>query len=303
MNQGSPDVIAKGEYYFDNPLYPLTVRRVKASAADPATHEHDLTEIRHRHDFCELALITQGRAMHWLEGEAFPVAAGDVFVLSGEQSHYFYDRKRLETINIMYDPAQLELPENRLGKIPGYRALFLLEPRLRQQRRFNSHLRLGRADLAPCERIAREMEQEVTTKRAGYEVAMYGKFIELVVNLSRLYQESPTTNAEALLRVAKVIDCIEERYAEPWKIDDFAALAHMSRSTFMRVFRTATGQTPNNYLLQVRIQRSSAKLCGSKLPVSQIAYDVGFNDSNYFTRQFKRLQGISPAAYRKAHRT
>lgn len=297
------DVVAEGVNYFDNPLYPLTVRRVMAGKHERITHPHDLTEVRHTHDFCELALITRGNAMHWLEGADFPITAGDVFVLQGKQSHYYHERQNLEMINIMFDPAQLELPENRLRKIPGYRALFQLEPIFRKQHRFASHLRINRMALAHAERIANEMETEVKAKTDGYEVAMFTKFVELVVYLSRLYQETESTSAEALLRVAKVIGCIEDEFPSPWKVEDFARMAHMSRSNFMRVFRTATGQTPIDYLLQRRLQKSVQLLTQSNRSISQIAFDIGFNDSNYFTRQFKRAHQLSPLAYRRAHQS
>lgn len=295
------EVVAEGVNYFDNPEHPLTVRRIKAGAGSEITHEHDLTEVRHTHDFCELSLITRGSAMHWLEGAEFPVATGDVFVLQGQQSHYYYQLENLEMINVMFDPEPLNLPANRLHKIPGYRALFLLEPLFRKQHRFTSHLHLNRRTLAHAERIALELDSEVKSKRPGYEAAMFAKFVELVVYLSRLYQETESTNAEALLRVAKVIGCIEEEFDKPWKIEDFATMAHMSRANFMRVFRTATGVTPIGYLIQLRIQKSMTILARDKCSVSEAAYAVGFNDSNYFTRQFKALQGINPLAYRRAH--
>lgn len=294
-------IVAEGANYFDNPEHPLTVRRIKGGDEQQITHEHDLTSVKHSHDFCELALITRGRAMHWLEGADFPVVTGDVFVLQGQQSHYYYDLEKLEMINIMFDPQLLNLPETRLRKIPGYRALFLLEPLFRKQHRFTSHLHLSRQSLAHSERIATDLEDEVTQKREGYEAAMFGKFVELVVYLSRLYQESESTNAEALLRVAKVIGCIEDDFAKPWKIEDFAAMAHMSRANFMRVFRTATGESPISYLLKRRIQTSMILLKKTNIPISEIAYEIGFNDSNYFTRQFRSIQGVSPVAFRKTH--
>lgn len=278
------NIVAEGVNYFDNPLYPLTVRRVKGGKHEHITHEHDLTEVRHTHDFCELALITRGNAMHWLEGAEFPITAGDVFVLQGQQSHYYHSRENLEMINIMFDPYQLELPENRLRKIPGYRGLFLLEPLFRKQHKFKSHLRINGTAQARAERIATEIEKELRNKDAGYEVAMYSKFIELVIHLSRLYEESESTNTEAILRVAKVLGSIEDEFTRQWKVKDFTKMTNMSRSNFMRVFRTATGQTPINYLLHLRLQKSTTLLSSTSLPVSQIAFDVGFNDSNYYTR-------------------
>lgn len=295
------DIVAVGANYFDTPDYPLTVRRIHWSERTKITHAHDLTQVQHSHDFCELALITGGKAMHWLEGADFPITAGDAFVLQAQHRHYYHELERLEMINIMFDPKRLELPVNRLEKIPGYRALFLLEPLFRKQHRFTSHLHLNRAALAQAERIATEMETEVLEKSPGFEVAAYTKFLELVVFLSRLYEANQSTNAEALLRVAKVISCMEDRYAEPWKVEDFAKMAHMSRSNLMRVFNTATGQSPIDYLLQRRLQESARRLRETSESVSRIAFDVGFNDSNYFSRQFKRSYGSAPLEYRKSH--
>ena len=70
----------------------------------------------------------------------FPVTAGDVFLLQGRQRHYFHDRQDLDLVNIMYDPEKIGLPENELRRMPGYCAMFILEPTYRRQHRFASRL-------------------------------------------------------------------------------------------------------------------------------------------------------------------
>ena len=85
--------IADGIDYFGLSGFPLAVRRVCTDTNHTPSHPHDLTEIEHRHDFCELVIITRGSAMHMFEGNEFPVTAGDVFLLQGQQRHYFYGRK------------------------------------------------------------------------------------------------------------------------------------------------------------------------------------------------------------------
>jgi len=74
----------------------------------------------------------------------------------------------------------------------------------------------------------------------------------------------------------------------------------MSRSNLMRVFRKATGQTPIEYLLRLRIQKAMELLRNSSLSITEIALEVGFNDSNYFTRQFRRVLGETPRSFRRA---
>ncbi|MCH6255150.1 AraC family transcriptional regulator [Puniceicoccaceae bacterium K14] len=294
------ELLARGEDYFEDPAYPITVRIVRTETMGQSSHEHDLTEVKHAHDFNELTLVTSGTAIHCLEDEEFPIVAGDVFVLQGQQNHYYRQRDRLEMINVMYEPSQIGLPENRLLKIPGYCALFLLEPVFRKQHRFSSHLSLERIAFSQAERIALEMEREVIEQPDGYEAALLGKLVDLIVFLSRSYQDSKSTNSEALLRVGTVISKMEQDYASDWQLDEFVKLSSLSRSHFMRTFTKATGFPPLEYLIQIRLQKATQLIQMTKLPISQVALEVGFNDSNYFTRQFKKRNGLSPLAYRKA---
>jgi len=292
--------IADGIHYFGLSGFPLAIRRVRTDAVHSPSHPHDLTEVEHCHDFCELAVVTQGSAMHWLEGREFPVTAGDVFLLQGYQRHYFFAREKLDLINIMYDPDKIGLPENELRKMPGYCALFMLEPTFRRQHRFASRLHLRRVPLAHVERLAEEMEQESEVAAPGHEAALRAKLLELIVYLSRAYMETDTTEAHALLRVGHVIGALENDFQKDWKLENLLSIAHMSRSNLMRVFRKATGQTPIEYLIRLRIQRAMELLRNSTLSVTEIAFEVGFKDSNYFTRQFRRVLGQSPRSFRQA---
>lgn len=285
--------------YFEPAGFPLAVRRVRTGPKHAPSHPHDLTEIKHQHDFCELVIVIRGSAMHWLEDGDFPVTAGDVFLLQGRQSHYFHARKNLELINIMYDPAQIGLPEAELRKLPGYCAMFMLEPSYRRRHRFASRLHLQRIPLARAEQLADEMEKECAEKAAGYEAVLRAKLVELIVYLARAYTFSETTEARALLRVGHVIGALENDFSKNWKLDDLMQIAHMSRSNLMRVFREAAGVAPIEYLLRLRIQKAMKLLRSTDLSVTEIALQTGFNDSNYFTRQFRKTAGCPPAKYRK----
>jgi AraC-like DNA-binding protein len=292
-------IIADGIHYFGPSGFPLAVRRVRTDTGHTPSHPHDLTEVEHRHDFCELTIVTRGGAMHMLEGTAFPVTAGDVFLLQGRQRHYFYHRENLDLINIMYDPEKIALPENELRRMPGYCAMFLLEPTYRRQHNFASRLHLKRVPLGHVEQLVGVLEKESLEKPPGYEVALRAKLLELIVYLSRAYTNTDTTEAHALLRVGNVIGALENDFSRDWKLDDLLKIANMSRSNLMRVFRKATGQPPIEYLVRLRVQRSMEMLLNTDLSITEIAMEIGFNDSSYFTRQFRKINGLSPSAYRK----
>ncbi len=280
----------------------MAVRRVLTNQTHDPSHPHDLTEIEHSHDFCELTIVSRGSAIHNLEGTESPVTAGDVFLLQGKQRHFFHSRENLNLVNIMYDPEGIGLPEKELRRLPGYCAMFLLEPTYRRQHRFASLLHLKRIPLAQVERIAAEMEEESVAREAGHEAILLAKLLELIVNLSRYYMQSETTEARALLRVGHVIGSLESNYAKDWTLEEILQIAHMSKSNFMRVFKKATGQSPIEYLLRMRIQEGMKRLINTDMSITDIAMDIGFNDSNYFSRQFRQALGQSPRNFRTLNR-
>lgn len=72
--------------------------------------------------------------------------------------------------------------------------------------------------------------------------------------------------------------------------------------TLQRRFVAATGLTPVQYQQQVRIERSKAVLASSSESVAEVALQAGYQDRVAFGRLFKKMVGMSPAAYRQKHR-
>jgi AraC-like DNA-binding protein len=77
-------------------------------------------------------------------------------------------------------------------------------------------------------------------------------------------------------------------------------MARMSPYHFLRSFRAVTGVTPHQWLLRARLRDAADKLASTKLPVTDIALDVGFDDLSNFTRTFRAEFGASPREYRLA---
>lgn len=292
---------ALGLNYFDADSLPLTAVRVRSTAEQPTSHPFDLTEVEHDHDFNELVIVTAGRARQHLEGDEYAITAGDVYILQSQHRHYFYERESLELINIMYDPVHLPLPEDMLRKLPGYCALFLLEPRYREQHRFTSHLHLGPVALARAEELAEGIIREASSNDSGRDAAIFAQFLRLQVYLSRQYLHTNTVGGQSLLRMGKVLGAMEQDPGREWRLHELAQIAGMSRSQFFRVFRQATGLPPIDYLIRLRLQRAMRLLRDSGFSITEIALQCGFSDSNYFSRQFRKHINQSPSAYRKGH--
>ena len=81
-------------------------------------------------------------------------------------------------------------------------------------------------------------------------------------------------------------------------LDEIAKLCYMSLSSFKRSFREIFEDSPRHYILTKRLDKAKQMLKNPTLSISDIAYEIGFNDPQYFTRLFKKYVEISPTNYR-----
>jgi AraC family transcriptional regulator len=81
-------------------------------------------------------------------------------------------------------------------------------------------------------------------------------------------------------------------------LDNLARVAGVSRYHFARQFRLRTGESPMGLLLRLRIERAKTLLEQNGSMMSEVAATLGFGDQTHFTRQFRRLVGVTPTEYR-----
>lgn len=91
---------------------------------------------------------------------------------------------------------------------------------------------------------------------------------------------------------------LQANHASEVHLSEVAALCGMSVRSFNRRFKSATGETPLQYLHQLRIQGAKELLQNTNLSVGDVAYRTGYQDLAHFTRLFKRILGVTPSQYR-----
>jgi AraC-like DNA-binding protein len=100
--------------------------------------------------------------------------------------------------------------------------------------------------------------------------------------------------------VGRALALLHETPAAPWTVDELASKIGLSRSALAERFVELIGQPPMQYLTQWRMQVASRLLRDSQSPVASIALDVGYDSEAAFSRAFKRLTGVPPAAWRRS---
>ncbi|HEX8556110.1 MAG TPA: AraC family transcriptional regulator [Sphingomonas sp.] len=99
--------------------------------------------------------------------------------------------------------------------------------------------------------------------------------------------------------VARAIAAIRGRPAEPHSVDSLAAVAGMSRSTFIRHFRRVMRMSPLEYVQRVRLDEAKAILGSTDLPIKTVAANTGFASRSHFSRLFRAAYGSDPSTYRQ----
>jgi transcriptional regulator GlxA family with amidase domain len=101
-----------------------------------------------------------------------------------------------------------------------------------------------------------------------------------------------------LRRLLRARDRMDAASHEAWPVERLAAVSGVSEAHFARAFKQAFGAPPHRYLLTRRIERASALLRDTDLPIIDIAFDTGWNSLGTFGRTFRDITGESPTALR-----
>jgi ligand-binding sensor protein/AraC-like DNA-binding protein len=105
-----------------------------------------------------------------------------------------------------------------------------------------------------------------------------------------------TGREKIILRPA--LDYIERNYTRNFSLDSMASLCNISSSYFSKLFNRIMDDSFSNYINKIRIKKAKEILKNTDTPITNIALDLGFEDSGYFIKVFKKLEGVTPLVYR-----
>jgi PAS domain S-box-containing protein len=99
--------------------------------------------------------------------------------------------------------------------------------------------------------------------------------------------------------LAQALAAIREDPGHPWRVADLAAIAGISSKKFQRLARSTLGLSPQSLIQRLRIEHAVHLMTTTRQSLGAISAECGFYDQSSFTRQFTKLLGLTPGAYRR----
>lgn len=135
------------------------------------------------------------------------------------------------------------------------------------------------------------------------ELTVFGCISQIfsVILQEHLYTESKeqtVDNAQKMGLLKNVLEYIERNYANDISLDELANVAGMNPKYFCRYFRSIIHYTPIAYVNMYRVEKAAQMLHNTKLPITDICLECGFNDSSNFIKVFRKYKNVTPNKYR-----
>ena len=259
---------------------PFTVARVE-DMPDP---EH--ITYPHKHNFYEIFWAIGGQSEQVIDYTTYKILPDTLFFIS---------------------PGQLHLWET-WDDVAGYCILFT--EAFYQQAFSNKNLLFQLSYLDnlyqnPCLRISTDAAANLLHKEANSDTkdneTIQALLLVLLKGIQKLYTVTDlvTTDNHHLLVFKQFKKLVETQFNAPFSVKQYASQLHLSAHHLTRLVKTISGTTPGELIAHRRLLEARQLLHFTDLTSSQIADQIGFDDSSYFARYFRKQTGLSPLAFRR----
>ena len=156
-------------------------------------------------------------------------------------------------------------------------------------------------------RLAESMMAESRSTQPGRYFMLKSYLTQMILLLYREQAEQQNSAASGFIFestgkkyvVEKIVDYLEDHYTEKISLDQIAQNMYLSPFYISRIFKSEVGDTPINYLINLRMEKARQLLREKpNCSVQEIALQVGYDDAYHFSKLFKKHYGNSPSQYR-----
>lgn len=271
---------------YDYSDYPIYIRQGLLSSyqnyAAPA----------HWHDDIELIAVLSGEMQYNVNGESVVLKEKEGIIVNARQLHFGFSEKQKECnfICILLHPLML-------CTTSAYERDFVL-PVLHNRNaafvRLNKEIIWQKEILEDIERMYSIKNEKSAPIKV--QTLFLNIWIRLYENIT--HENHPEMQNADFSIIKNMIGFIQQNYAVKVSLADIAASGAVGQSKCCKLFAKYISQTPNMYLTQYRLDKSTKLLKNTDMTVTEISYAVGFNGNSYYAETFRKWYGKSPTEYR-----
>ena len=145
-----------------------------------------------------------------------------------------------------------------------------------------------------------EIMEQTKKERPGYQPLISGAVLHLLGHTHSLTKQKLFENEDLLeVTINKAIVLLRTRIDEHIAMQKIADELQVSYAWFRKMFKLYTGIAPQQYFIQLKVERAKTLLADPSKSVKEIAYDLKFKSSFYFSKLFKEKVGLSPDQYKR----
>lgn len=252
----------------------------------------------HWHEELELIYIHSGQMKLLVPGKTYLLREGEVLFINSNILHYAIAEKHCELHSLVFHPSLITGQDNSVF------ALKFITPLVSCVTLDSCHITpaLGWAKAIPPDFI--RAFEALALEPYGYEFTVREGLSHICLTLYKQYEaeikNKDTDRKQDSIRLQKMMDFMQEHYAENLTLAQIARSANIGERECLRCFQRGIQISPLQYLLKYRIMQGAAMLLQTPdRSISEISIQCGFDSPSNFSQMFKRYYLCTPRSYRK----
>ena len=255
---------------------------------------------KHKHNYIEVIYMCKGETTHVIDGETVVLRTGELLFLNQHATQEILPAGEGDVaVNFIILPEFFDTAFEMMGEEENLLRDFLVGC-LCNDTRYASFLHFKVADVLPVQNLVENLvwsivhrqphDQQINQTTVGL------LFLQLANYADKVEQGYAQQQDNHMM--ARVLEYVETQY-QTARLSEIASTLHQPLSTLSKMIKNGSGHTFKELLQRVRLDRAGAYLRDTNLPVTNIIYAVGYDNTSYFHRIFKEAYGMSPKEYRR----
>lgn len=270
---------------------PITSRfEISKQIHKPSYHMHSA----HTHSYYEMFYLISGKCDLLIKNSTYHLIPGNIIFIPADTLH-----RTSYTGSAFHERLDIEFTSNYMNELIVQFGMTWIQHHL-----FSKIFYLPEEFREEFHHLFDQMIAESQSSDAFSPCMMKMHFQTIIILILRHMNQSSiqiisSDKKETDKALQTAVTYINENFKNNITLNDLAELLHLNPSYFSKKFKASNGLGFKEYLNNVRISHSEKLLLETSLSITEIAFECGYDNSNYFGDTFKKINGVSPSAFRR----